>query len=168
MQVFIPGKPYIVITGSDGRFQLSGVKEGEYSLNFMLNGKIINFNTWVEVASNKKTKLEKLKFCDTGIARDAAIAAPVAKDGKSAPQPIVAAKADCTNLDDGTVVMISNGTATCQGGDIIINNCNKGFASCDTKIINGCETDLMSDNDNCGACGKDCSGFGTCVLGACE
>jgi hypothetical protein len=74
MQVFIPGKPYVVITGSDGRFELSGVRKGEYSLNFMLNGKIIKFNTWVEVSANKKTKLEKLKFCDTSMASDAAIA----------------------------------------------------------------------------------------------
>ena len=168
MQVFIPGKPYIVITGSDGRFLLSSVKEGEYSLNFMLYGKVIHFNSWVEVTANKKTKLETLKFCDTSIASGAAIATPVTKDEKSTPQPIVAAKADCTKMEDGTIVMISNGIATCQGGKIVINSCNKGFASCDDKTINGCEADLMSDNDNCGACYNECSGIGICALGACN
>ncbi len=168
MQVFIPGKPYIVITGSDGRFQLSGVREGEYSLNFMLHGKVIHFNTWVEVSANKKTKLEKLKFCDTSIASGAAIATPIVKDEKNTPLPIVAEKVDCTKMEDGTIVIISNGTATCQGGNIVINSCNKGFASCDDKTISGCESDLMSDNENCGSCYNECTGIGICALGVCN
>ena len=49
---------------------------------------------------------------------------------------------------------------TCKG------HCASGFDSCDPA--NPCETNLMTDNNNCGACGNACSGDGQgCVNGQC-
>ena len=49
--------------------------------------------------------------------------------------------------------------------------CHPGFADCDQQVDDGCEVDLQSDVNNCGACGRACnapSGGGiSCVNGAC-
>lgn len=46
----------------------------------------------------------------------------------------------------------------CKGG---FGDCNKQFCS------DGCEIDLTSDHDNCGACGKKCLSNQTCRMGQC-
>lgn len=50
----------------------------------------------------------------------------------------------------------------CAGGGC---ECSPGFASCDGKDDNGCETDI-SQPSNCGGCGNACSN-GTCAAGKC-
>jgi hypothetical protein len=54
--------------------------------------------------------------------------------------------------------------------------CEAGFADCNNDPADGCETDVTSDVDNCGACGRVCTGAnatmacasGTCVIVACD
>jgi len=47
--------------------------------------------------------------------------------------------------------------------------CNVGRADCDGDAANGCETDLLGEARNCGACGAVCraAGIGACRGGAC-
>jgi hypothetical protein len=54
----------------------------------------------------------------------------------------------------------------CSGASCV---CTGGFAHCVGGVDNGCETDLTTDAENCGACGVVCaeSTHGTCVSGAC-
>lgn len=70
-------------------------------------------------------------------------------------------------IDELGSVWIQNGEGTCQNGVIVVKSCKKGFADCDGKISNGCETDLMKDNDNCGACGNICPSLEVCAAGVC-
>jgi len=70
-------------------------------------------------------------------------------------------------IDDLGAVWIENGEGVCENGAIAIKSCNKGFADCDGKPDNGCEIDIMNDNDNCGACGNVCPSLEICVLGIC-
>ncbi|WP_455212362.1 MopE-related protein [Kaarinaea lacus] len=70
-------------------------------------------------------------------------------------------------IDDLGTVWIENGEGICQNGSIAVKSCNKGFADCDAKPANGCETDIMNDNDNCGACGNVCPSLEICVAGIC-
>ncbi|MBW1809155.1 MAG: proprotein convertase P-domain-containing protein [Deltaproteobacteria bacterium] len=69
-----------------------------------------------------------------------------------------------------------NATTTCLAGDCQITSCNAAWDDCDTAYLNGCETDLSSDVDNCGQCTqvcyfaraeRDCLA-GSCTLGTCE
>ena len=45
-------------------------------------------------------------------------------------------------------------------------SCEGGLGDC-TPAIAGCETDLLTNAANCGACGRDCMGT-NCVAGQCE
>ncbi|MBL8685020.1 MAG: hypothetical protein JNK05_37940 [Myxococcales bacterium] len=46
-------------------------------------------------------------------------------------------------------------------------SCTTNFANCDNVSNNGCETNLLTDANNCGACGLRCLS-GACVAGACS
>ena len=45
--------------------------------------------------------------------------------------------------------------------------CLPGYGNCDILGLNGCERSLLSDGNNCGACGRRCSGGQTCRGGTC-
>ena len=65
----------------------------------------------------------------------------------------------------------------CAGGQVCVNGacgsawdggaCGQGFGDCDGDVTNGCETYLMFDKNNCGACGVACAGTEACVSGVC-
>jgi hypothetical protein len=51
--------------------------------------------------------------------------------------------------------------------------CKHGYADCDGNPVNGCETHVLGDPNNCGECGTLCppsaySEFGTCSSGKCQ
>ena len=58
-----------------------------------------------------------------------------------------------------------NGTASCEAGVCQI-ACLDGFGDCDVSAENGCEVDLETDPQNCGACYHSCAS-GTCARGSC-
>jgi hypothetical protein len=70
-------------------------------------------------------------------------------------------------IDDLGTVWIENGEGICQNGAIAVKSCNRGYADCDSDPSNGCEIDIMNDNDNCGACGNVCPSLEICVAGIC-
>jgi hypothetical protein len=70
-------------------------------------------------------------------------------------------------IDDLGTVWIENGEGICQHGAIVVKSCNRGFADCDAKPDNGCEIDIMNDNDHCGGCGNVCPSLEICVAGIC-
>lgn len=59
--------------------------------------------------------------------------------------------------------------ALCVAGQCA-NDCAPGFADCDRRPANGCESDSGTDLANCGGCGKLCSNrnaIATCAMGTC-
>jgi hypothetical protein len=61
-------------------------------------------------------------------------------------------------------VAVENATCT---ADCQALTCFPGRGNCDEDFANGCETDLDSDEDNCGECGEQCNVF-SCKEGTCK
>ena len=60
-------------------------------------------------------------------------------------------------LPDGTPCLLPHvSIAQCAEGECGIVECAEGYGNCDGVTVNGCETDLINSNDNCGACGLPC------------
>ena len=70
----------------------------------------------------------------------------------------------------GTVCENENGSTRCVDGECRP-TCGDGFDDCDGNPENGCETDLATTLDDCGACGARCNpanAVGACIEGVCE
>lgn len=70
----------------------------------------------------------------------------------------------------GNVCSAANGSAACSAGSCVLSSCQSGFADCDARLGNGCETALDSVQ-NCGMCGRACTaasgGTAACSAGTC-
>ena len=71
----------------------------------------------------------------------------------------------------GMVCSVANAGAGCSNG-CYLRSCNFGFDDCDGNEKNGCELNVLSNNQNCGSCGTPCAGVphakNNCVNGACQ
>ena len=70
----------------------------------------------------------------------------------------------------GTTCSYANGVAECVGGACNLDMCDMGYGSCDGNLVTGCETDLLTDLDHCGACGAVCNlanATHSCIAGDC-
>jgi hypothetical protein len=71
---------------------------------------------------------------------------------------------------------LPNASAACVRGSCVVAQCAPGFANCDGDVANGCEANLITDADNCGACAHACVApnatpaceQGQCVVSACN
>ena len=57
----------------------------------------------------------------------------------------------------GNVCTTPSGTPACNAGKCAIGNCPGSLGDCDGEIANGCETDLSTSTDHCGACDRACA-----------
>jgi Stigma-specific protein, Stig1 len=72
----------------------------------------------------------------------------------------------CNNL-----CLFQNASATCVNGMCVMGNCNLGFGDCNNSPIDGCETFLSNNINNCGACGNVCAlpnAISQCTGGTCQ
>src|SRR5579871_4661013 len=70
----------------------------------------------------------------------------------------------------GKTCQVQNAQGTCANGQCSQCACNMGFADCNHNCNDGCEVNIASDVNNCGACGKVCSlanAQSACVAGKC-
>ncbi len=75
----------------------------------------------------------------------------------------------------GNTCQLSHASAICDNGSCQVDSCDATWADCDSLPNNGCERDLDSDIQNCGACDNDCHAMnaevscqsGTCMMGDC-
>jgi hypothetical protein len=144
MQVYIPGLPFVVITGDDGRFQLPDLPEGKYNVHYRLGARLLNRNLGVRVLPKQVTDLAVISFCDSELAaskpQTAMPVMPTSGEATPAPsaggaQPV---NADCGNdpacqdadgdgvvaaqdCDDNDAKIRPGAIESCDGKD---NNCN--------------------------------------------
>lgn len=72
----------------------------------------------------------------------------------------------------GNICASPHATAACTGGTCTMGSCAPGWADCDGNPANGCESNIETDANNCGACGRQCphdqqGNALSCVSGVC-
>ncbi|MDP3221337.1 MAG: hypothetical protein Q8S73_45055, partial [Deltaproteobacteria bacterium] len=67
----------------------------------------------------------------------------------------------------GAACALANATASCVARACAVASCAANFGDCDGSAANGCEAPLLTDAQNCGACGNRCAS-GVCVAGLCN
>ena len=70
------------------------------------------------------------------------------------------------------VCQLPNATPACVNSTCQVATCHIGYADCDGRVDNGCETNTTSDVGSCGSCGKVCDaprehGTVACVNSTC-
>jgi len=61
----------------------------------------------------------------------------------------------------------AHATATCTIGTCGF-TCNSGYANCNGNAADGCEINILTNNNNCGTCGNVCGITRSCVSGVCQ
>jgi hypothetical protein len=101
------------------------------------------------------------------------------------PSDSVSCNGQCVSIDDPAYgcgdgscqpCAPAHATATCSSGACAVDQCDPGYSDCDADASNGCEAQLDSDPDNCGACGTGCiaphatavCSSGQCGIGSCD
>jgi len=167
MQVFIPGRQFMVLLGTDGQFIFEGVPVGHYDINYAINGRLVNENKNISVSSGGTNDLGTIVFCaesDTGSgdatadqsAPDPCVANPDAPECLDADKDGVVAAKDCNDHDPA---IKPGAIELCDGVD---NNCNgqvdeesivtilNGFGNCNAGKIS-----IKSCNKGFENCDKD-------------
>ncbi len=100
---------------------------------------------------------------DAGVQKDA----QVRRSDAALPSP--AADAAVPRCGDGIVQAgeSCDGPALHAQCNACIITCDSGFGDCDANAANGCEADLSSDSNACGACGNACGTGAPCGSGIC-
>jgi sugar lactone lactonase YvrE len=76
-----------------------------------------------------------------------------------------------TPKPEGATCVQDHGTGACASGVCLVSTCDPGFGDCNGDPTDGCEADLSSTAQDCGACGRACSnahGTTACVAGKCS
>ncbi len=61
----------------------------------------------------------------------------------------------------------TNGTPGCSNGVCATGACDPGYGDCNGLVMDGCETDVLTDSSHCGECMIACASGKTCQAGKC-
>ena len=66
---------------------------------------------------------------------------------------------------------VPNGAPGCASSTCSVGSCTAPYQNCDANVVNGCESNSLTDLANCGKCGTKCAavanGTAACSAGAC-
>lgn len=110
-------------------------------------------------------------LCIGGFCRPTCVTGSAECDGKADTECETNLKNDPLHCGDcETACLFPHAEASCVGGSCALASCKDPYDDCDTEATTGCETNLLTSADNCGACGRACSalnGTATCSDGKC-
>ena len=70
--------------------------------------------------------------------------------------------------DCETACSNAHGGISCENLSCKVTSCEAGYGDCNGDPNDGCETNLVSNDQHCGACARDCSSVGaTCTVDSC-
>jgi len=104
-----------------------------------------------------------IAYCDNGYQNCDALASNGCETSLSSAANCGGCSTNCASLPNVS-------SATCSGSSCSIESCKAGWADCDPTRV-GCETNVSSDSQNCGACNRACgtqNGSASCVSGSCQ
>ncbi|WP_437725484.1 hypothetical protein [Sorangium sp. So ce861] len=113
---------------------------------------------------------------------------PWCRDGECGETVCPAGRGDCNGEPDdscevdlaadpencgtcGGLCTVANGTGKCTATGCAVGTCEPGFADCDGRYDNGCETNTETSLSHCGGCGETCTiagGAPKCEDGECK
>lgn len=67
----------------------------------------------------------------------------------------------------GTTCQLAHASARCTGGTCAVDMCDAGYADCGDQVGPGCETNIKTDPNHCGACSRACASNELCLSSAC-
>jgi hypothetical protein len=76
----------------------------------------------------------------------------------------------------GYKCMLANAVPGCAMGNCTVASCNAGFGDCNGMAADGCESDILTDPQNCGGCTNACTlanatpgcAMGNCTIASCN
>ncbi|MDP3275777.1 MAG: hypothetical protein Q8Q09_11315 [Deltaproteobacteria bacterium] len=108
-------------------------------------------------------------FCDAAMGRCASgCTAPAVRCGATCVD-VASSSANCGTC--GNNCSYANASGTCASSVCTLGACGTGFGNCDGNAANGCETNLNTNAQYCGACGTRCAfanAAAGCVGGICS
>lgn len=70
--------------------------------------------------------------------------------------------------DCETTCSNAHGGISCENQTCTVTSCDTGYGDCNGDPSDGCETNLVSNDEHCGACARDCSSVSaTCTVDSC-
>ena len=73
---------------------------------------------------------------------------------------------NCGSCGNACPARPNTSVTLCSGGGCGF-SCVSGYANCDGSAVNGCETNINDDDNNCGSCGNGCGFAESCESGRC-
>jgi len=144
--VYIPGRSFVTFTGTPGSFVLYNVPSGTYDVIIEAPGQTAITLSDVSVTAGDTTDTGTTVVTDLNSTQNCGA---------------------CGNV----CIAGPNSTASCVNGVCQTGACNSGFADCNGIPADGCEVQLATDVNNCGACNNVCSrpnSTSACVGAVCQ
>ena len=168
MQVFIPGRQFMVLLGQDGKFLFENVPVGKYDINYVINGRMVNVNKDISVRPGDTNDLGNIVFCADDNAKtsqpenavqlplDPCESDPSSENCVDADKDGVVAAKDCndnnSSIKPGAVEICDGLDNNCNGqiDELVTVGINNGTGSC-----SGGKVSVLSCKKGFDDCDKD-------------